>query len=135
MAKSAKPPVSATVDAFISNQPAPLGELIGALRKIFLSTDKNIGEQIKWNAPCFVYTGDMKPFNPKEYKRDIAVVNVRKGALLIVFPTGARVTNGLLEGSYTDGRRLVTIHDMKDLRAKEKALIKVLQEWLKLVEK
>ena len=137
MAKSVKPPVVVSVDAFIANLPSPFGELMEAVRKVFLSTSKEIGEIIKWNAPCFVYTGAMKPFNPKEYKRDIAVVNVRKGILLIVFPTGARVANGqgLLEGSYTDGRRLATILDMNDLRSKEKVLQKVLKEWLQLVEK
>ena len=137
MAKSKKEPGIKTVDGFIRQLPHPFAELIEAIRQIFLSTDKEIGEQIKWNAPCFVYTGEMKPFNPKEYKRDIAVVNVYKGCVLIVFPTGAKVKDGygLLEGNYTDGRRLAKIYDMKDLLSKEKALQKVLKAWLKLVEK
>lgn len=126
-----------TVDAFIAQLPAPFSAIIEATRKIFLATDKEIGEKIKWNAPCFVYTGEMKPFNPKEYKRDIAVVNVHKERVLIVFPTGEIVADnsGLMEGTYTDGRRLVTIHDMKDLNSKEKALQHVLKDWLKQVDR
>ncbi len=41
------------------------------LRNIILSTDKEIGERIKWNNPSFYYTGEMKPFDPKEYKREL----------------------------------------------------------------
>ncbi|MEO5594668.1 MAG: DUF1801 domain-containing protein [Chitinophagaceae bacterium] len=131
-----KPPIE-TVDAFILQLPDPFKEMIEATRRIILDTDKEVGEQIKWNAPCFVYTGDMKPFNPKEYKRDIAVLNVYKDYVLLVFPTGATIkdNSGILEGSYTDGRRLVKIYDMKDLLLKEKPLKHVIKEWLKLVEK
>jgi hypothetical protein len=80
----------------------------------------------------------MKPFDPKEYKRDIAVVNLsKKEFILLVFPTGARVTDGsgIFEGTYTDGRRMMKILDLKDLKAKEKALQQVINEWLKGVEK
>lgn len=58
----------------------------------------------------------MKPFDPKEYKRDIVVMNLHKGKILLVFPTGARINDGtgILEGKYTDGRRVVIITDMND---------------------
>ena len=50
----------------------------------------------------------MKPFDPKEYKRDLIVMNLHKGRIMLVFPSGAKVndTSGLLEGDYKDGRRL-----------------------------
>ena len=137
MASSKKIPAIETVDAFILQLQAPFKEMIEAIRRIILATDKEVSEQIKWNAPCFIYTGEMKPFNPKEYKRDIAVVNVYKDYVLLVFPTGAIIkdNSGILEGSYTDGRRLVKIYDMQDLLLKEKPLKYVIKEWLKLVEK
>jgi len=79
----------------------------------------------------------MKTFDPKEYKRDIVVVNFRKNKILLVFPTGAIINNksGLLEGDYKDGRRLVNFTDLNDVKAKEKALKNVLRQWLNLVEK
>jgi hypothetical protein len=43
--------------------------VVEAVRKIIVSADKQIGEHIKWNSPSFFYSGEMKPFNPKEYKR------------------------------------------------------------------
>ncbi|MES2678268.1 MAG: DUF1801 domain-containing protein [Bacteroidota bacterium] len=124
------------VNEYIAKLDPAIAEVVERLRKIILSVDKQIGEQLKWNSPAFYYTGDMKPFNPKEYKRDIVVMNLHRGNVLLVFPTGAKVvdTTGLLEGNYTDGRRIVNIKDLDDAKLKEKSLIKVLKQWLELVE-
>lgn len=137
MAKSKDIHNPEAVTAFIQNLAPDFGALIEAIRKTILSADKEVGEQIKWNSPAFFYTGEMKPFNPKEYKRDIVVVNIHKGYALLVFPTGATIpdTTGLLEGDYKDGRRMITIKDMTEFKTKEKGLKKVIQEWLKLVDK
>ena len=126
-----------TVDEFLKALDEPLAAVIKTIRKIILSTDKEIGEQIKWNSPCFIYTGEMKPFNPKEYKRDIAVVNIHRGYALLVFPTGAIVKDdsGLLEGDYKDGRRLAKFMNAKEVKAREKDLKKVIKAWLMLVDK
>ena len=126
-----------TVEEFLKRLDDPLAEVIKAIRKIILSTDKEIGEQIKWNSPCFIYTGEMKPFNPKEYKRDIAVVNIHRGYALLVFPTGAIVKDdsGLLEGDYKDGRRLAKFMNIKEVKAREKDLKKLIKAWLMLVDK
>jgi len=55
-----------------------------------LSTDKEIGERIKWNNPSFYYTGEMKLFDPKEHKREIIVFNLYKGRIMLVFPSGEK---------------------------------------------
>src|SRR5580765_4635631 len=101
-----------------------LGKIVEVIRQIVLSTDKEIGERIKWNNPSFYYTGEMKPFDPKEYKREIIVFNLFKGRIMLVFPSGAKVndTSGLLEGDYKDGRRITIFKDLKDVKAKEKSL-------------
>jgi len=137
MPKSPLNSESEKVIAHIRKLESPLREVVEVLRKIFLNTDKEIGEQIKWNSPSFFYTGDMKPFNPKEYKRDIAAMNLHKGFVMPVFPTGAKVkdNSGFLEGNYPDGRKIAKIQDMNDLERKEETLRKVIQEWLKQVEK
>lgn len=124
------------VAAHIAKLDPQLGKIIEAIRKIILSTDKEIGERIKWNNPGFYYTGEMKPFDPKEYKREIAVCNLYKGRIMLVFPSGEKVKDktGLLEGDYKDGRRITIFKDMKDVKAKQTALQKVIKEWLKLVD-
>lgn len=114
-----------------------LGKVIESIRQIILSTYKEIAEQIKWNNPSFYYTGEMKSFDPKEYKRDIIVMNLHKGRIMLVFPSGAKVndTTGFLEGDYKDGRRTVVFRDLDDVKLKEQSLKNVVKEWLGLVEK
>lgn len=124
------------VTAYIQKLEPEFAEMIQAIRELILNTDKLVGEQIKWNSPSFFYQGPMKPFNPKEYKRDIVVMNIRKGVALLVFPTGATINDstGFLEGNYKDGRRLATFRDMADVRDKGKDLQNVIRQWLKMVE-
>ena len=127
---------STAVSALIQTLDPSLIETVEALRQAILSADKNIGEQIKWNSPSFFYTGEMKPFDPKEYKRDIVVMNVRKERILLVFPTGAKLkdTSGILEGNYTDGRRMVTVKSLEDAKGKTKQLQEVIREWIGMIE-
>ena len=100
-------------------------------------THKEIGEWVKWNNPSFYYTGEMKPFNPKEYKREIIVFNLFKGRIMLVFPSGAKIKDktGLLQGDYKDGRRIIIYKNMEDVKSKEKALQGLIRQWLKLVDR
>ena len=125
------------VTAHIQKLEPAFAKTVEEIRKIILKTDKEIGEQIKWNNPSFYYTGEMKPFDPKEYKRDLIVMNLHKGRIMLVLPSGAKVkdTSGLLEGDYKDGRRLILFNDLKDVKAKEKSLQKIIKAWLKLIDK
>ena len=138
MAAAKQPSGSEDVSAFIKKTPTDVAKLLETIRRVILGTDKEISEQIKWNAPSFYYSGEMKAFDAKEYKRDIVVYNLhKKEYVLLVFPSGAKINNdsGLLEGDYKDGRRLLKIMDLKDLKAKEKNLQKALKDWLRQVEK
>jgi hypothetical protein len=137
MAKSIKLSDQEQVTAHIQKLETGLGKTIEYLRQIILSTDKEIGERIKWNNPNFYFTGEMKLFDPKEYKREIIVFNLFKGRIMLVLPSGTKVndTSGLLEGDYKDGRRIIVFKDMKDVKAKEKQLQKVIKQWLSLVDK
>jgi hypothetical protein len=126
------------VDAYMSRLKHPLAKVVEDLRQIILSTDEEIGEEIKWNAPTFFYAGKMKPTNPKEYRRYIVVFNLfKQDCIRLVFPSGAKVkdASGLLEGDYADGRRLAMFYSSKDVKSKAKALRAVITRWLKLLEK
>ncbi|HTM98120.1 MAG TPA: DUF1801 domain-containing protein [Pedobacter sp.] len=125
------------VNEHIAKLNSPLKETAEYLRQSILKVDPVIGEQIKWNNPSFYYTGEMKAFNPKEYRRDIVVFNLHKGRMMLVFPSGAKVkdTTGLLEGKFTDGRKTVVFTDLDDVKAKEKDLQQVIKTWLSLIEK
>lgn len=137
MAKTTKLSDKEQVSDHIQKLEPTVGKTVEALRQIILSTDKEIGERIKWNNPSFYYTGEMKPFDPREYKRDIIVCNLYRGRIMLVLPSGAKVndTSGLLEGDYKDGRRIVRLKDMEELNSKKKELQHIITEWLKLVDK
>lgn len=135
----AKKPQSANLDnvsGYIEKLDEPTKEIVEALRQIVLSTDPEIAEEIKWNAPSFYYTGDMKPFDPKEYRRHIIVMNLHK-RILLVFPSGAKIdnTSGLLTGDYKDGRRLVEVKTLDDVKSITPALQAAIRDWLSKVEK
>jgi len=92
------------VSDYIQKLEKSLAEFVEAVRQTILSADKEIAEHVKWNSPAFYYSGNMKAFDPKEYKRDIVVMNLHRGNILLVFPTGAKIkdTTGLPEGKYPD---------------------------------
>jgi hypothetical protein len=127
----------AAVSAYIAKIEASKRELTEAIRHSILESDKQIAEHIKWNAPAFFYTGEMKPFDPKEYKRDLIVMNLRqKDHVLLILPTGEKVkdVSAILEGNYTDGRRMITIQNLADLKTKQKEMKKVIKALIKLID-
>ncbi len=107
------------------------------LRQVMLSIDKEISEHIKWNSPSFYYAGEMKESDPKEYQRDILVMNLRNNKIMCVLPTGMKikVNTEILEGSYTDGRRIINFINIDDIKQKEAKLRAAIKEWLTLIEK
>jgi len=66
---STKPSEPDKVDAYMKKLKHPLADVVEALRRVILKPNGEIGEEIKWNAPTLFHTGEMKPFNHKEYKR------------------------------------------------------------------
>lgn len=128
---------SQQVLAYIEKLEPKLAEIAKAIRNIVLSTDNEIAEQIKWNSLSFYYTGEMKDFDPKEYKRDIAVLNLHKQRIILVLPTGARITNeiDLLEGNFKDTRKIINFKDLDDVLAKASKLNLIIKSWLNTIEK
>jgi hypothetical protein len=126
------------VNEYMKNLKHPLFDLSQYLRTFILSIDKNIGEGIYWNVPTFFFTGKMKPFDPKEYRRFIVNFNFYKqDTLRIIFLRGADVTDktGLLEGDYKDGRRISSFKSIDDLKSKEKELKNIIKQLVKLMDK
>jgi hypothetical protein len=133
-----KPSEHEKVDEFMSNLKYPLFDVVHYLREFILRVDKEIGEEIFWNAPAFFYTGKMKPFKPKEHKRYIVGFNLfKKDCVRLIFLRGASVsdTTGLLEREYKDGRRIASFKSIDDIKGKEKELKKIIKQLVKLVDK
>jgi hypothetical protein len=127
----------AAVDAYMAKLKHPLGDVAEAIRQAILAADKSIGEEIKWNAPAFFYTGPMEPFDPKEYKRHLVVFNfLKKDCIRLVFWRGDRAGDrtGFLEGDYKDGRRLAMISSLEELGAHKKAITAALKAQIKALK-
>ncbi len=124
------------VSDYIDKLEQPTKGIVKALRETILSTDAQIAEEIKWNAPSFYYSGEIKPFDPKEYRRHIIVMNLHK-RILMVFPSGAKIdnTSGLLTSDYKDGRRLVEIKTIDEVKIIKPQLQAAIKDWLSKVEK
>ena len=138
MAKSSKKDTAQDIDTYITTLEHPLKKLVEKLHEVILETDKEIGAQVKWNSPSYYYTGTMKDFDPKEYKRDIVVLNLHKpDHVLLVFPTGSTIpdTTGLLGGKFKDTRKTIQFSRVEELMTRKKDLQKVLQLWLSQVVK
>lgn len=111
--------------------------IVNILRQLLPSIDPEIREHIKWNAPAFYYDGAMKAFDAKEYKRDLLVVNLHRGKLLLVFPSGAKISEsaGLKGKNYPDGRKIIALETSADLEKMIPELSAGITDWLNQIEK
>jgi hypothetical protein len=135
---STKPSTPEQVDQYLRRLKHPLVAVVQKLRQIILKTDPSIGEEIKWNAPTFFYTGKMEPSDPKEYKRYMVIFNLfKQDCVRLVFWRGAAADDqsGFLEGDYADGRRLAIFHSEKDVQSRKKKLQDTLKLQLKNMKK
>jgi len=126
--KKAKPTANQTeqVDEFIDKLDHPFKAEVEMVREIIKNVNKDITEQIKWNAPSFSYKGEyLVTFNLWE-----------KEHIHLVFhnPMIAKVKSKLLEGDYDD-RRMVYFADKADIQAKKPALEKALKDLIRLQKK
>lgn len=127
---------SEQVDEHISKLDSEIKPAVQTIRELILNSHPAIGERIKWNNPSFYYTGEMAPFDPKEYKREIAVFNLHKNRIMLVLPSSAKVkdTSGLLEGDFKDGRRTVIFKDLTDVQSKANHLQSIIKQWIQLID-
>lgn len=128
---------SEQVSKYIQKLEPIISQIVEFIRQLVLNTDYEISERIKWNNPSFYFNGEMAPFDPKEYKRELIVMNLHKGKIMLVLPSGAKLSHGsgILEGDYKDGRRLITFNDLEDVKSKEKIFKTLIIEWISLVER
>ena len=67
----------------------------------------------------------------------MAVINLHRGKILIVFPTGSKIDKQIdLKGKdYPDGRKIVEIKNLEDAKRKSTVLTEGIKNWLGQVEK
>jgi len=111
---------SPEVDQWLADYRNPQKPLLEAVRDVMLAADPRVGETIKWQAPTFVYRGNIASFFPRSSKH-----------VTLMFHTGASLPDpeGILEGDGPTSRS-VKIHDRDDLAAKSAPLQGLVREWI-----
>ena len=108
------------VDAWLDRYANPQKPLVKAVWETILDADPRITESIKWQAPTFMYKGNLASFYPRSTKH-----------VSLMFHTGASLPNpdGLLEGE-GDTSRVARFLDEDDLAAKTEALRGLVAAWI-----
>ena len=118
------------VDAFMAELQHPLKPGIEQLRSAILSSNDQITEHVKWNAPSFCYAGV-----------DRATFRLQPGdRLQLVLHRGAKTrddtadfrfedASGLLEWLAPD-RAIVTFTDLADVDARQAAVVDLVNRWV-----
>jgi len=112
--------VSPEVDAWFARYDNPQKDLVDAVRRVVLDTDDRVTETIKWQAPTFIYRGNIASFFPKS-----------KAHVSLMFHTGASLPDphGLLEGEGAVSR-VAKFIDADDLERKKPALQELVRAWV-----
>jgi len=113
---------STEVDAWFEAFEHPLKDAMLRVRKEILSTDRRMGECIKWKSPTFTFEGNMASIDPRVKKY-----------VQLMFHQGAALPGDhpALEGGGGTVRYL-RFADLADVRAKRHDLRAAVKSWIEL---
>ena len=115
---------TAEVNAFMQELDHPLKAEIEAIRSTIKKANKKIAERVKWNAPSFFYIDDLATIHVKAQQHVM---------LIFHHPAIVSIKSKLLEGDYKD-RRMMYFNNMKEITARKKELIRIINELVKLMK-
>jgi hypothetical protein len=93
--------------------------VVQAVREVILKADTRIAETIKWQAPTFIYKGNLASFLPRS-----------EAHASVMFHTGASVKGDFpsLEGGKDTGR-FMKFADLGEVKAKSAELKRLVKAW------
>jgi uncharacterized protein YdhG (YjbR/CyaY superfamily) len=112
-------PKNAEVDAWLKKYDNPMKDVVLRVREIILAADPRIEEAIKWQAPTFMFKGNLASFFPKS----------RQHASLM-FHVGAKIPgkHPRLEGT-GDTSRVMKIASLAEANAAKPDLERLVRAW------
>jgi hypothetical protein len=112
------------VDAWMASYDNPMKEVVQRIRHIILATDDRIGECIKWQAPTFVYEGNLASFYPKS-----------EFHATLMFHQGASIPGKYphLQGQGTEARAM-TMVSIAEAEERRDELEEIIRAWIALRE-
>lgn len=111
---------SPEVDEWFERYDNPMKSLAQQVREAILDADPRVGETIKWQAPTFVYRGNIASFFPKS-----------RAHVTLMFHTGASLDDpdGLLQGDGAVARAARFVDDAELARTRG-ALQAIVRSWV-----
>lgn len=121
-----------TLDDFFTDQEQTKLDQVMLARKIILTAEPKLEENLKWNGPNYVYDGvDRITFNLMNREQKVKLL-IHMGAKRKENKTGKPVLsedNGIVDWQ-SDIRGIVSFDSIEDIVSKKEALIKLIQAWL-----
>ena len=110
------------VDIWLEAYDNPMKPVVVAMRDAILAADSRITEAIKWQAPTFIYKGNIASFFPKAKKQ--ASLMFHKGAII----------PGSFDNLTGDGKeaRTFKVESLDDLEIKAGELEAIVKAWCDL---
>jgi uncharacterized protein YdhG (YjbR/CyaY superfamily) len=110
---------SKDVDAWFTRYENPMKPVVERIREIVLAADERIEECIKWQAPTFVYEGNLASFFPKS-----------KQHASLMFHTGAQIPgkHRLLAGG-GDTSRVMKIASVAEANRSKRDIERIVKAW------
>lgn len=107
------------VDAWLDAYDNPMKPVVAAMREMILAADPRVTEAIKWQAPTFVYKGNIASFFPKATKH-----------ASLMFHKGAEIP-GTFPHLTGDGKeaRSFKVMSLDDLSEKAAELTQIVVAW------
>ncbi len=113
---------SKDVDAWFARYDNPMKEVVLRVRSLILDADPRITECIKWQAPTFVYRGNLASFFPRA-----------KAHASLMFHHGALIPGNhpRLEGAGAAGRamKFESVREANAARADLRRIVKAWCDW------
>ena len=108
------------VDAWMENYDNPMKDVVQRVREIIMAADERMEEGIKWQAPTFMYKGNLASFFPKS-----------KQHASLMFHTGAEIPGDFphLEGD-GDKARTMKFADLEAAEARKSELEAIVKAWI-----
>ncbi len=111
--------INPEVETWLENYDNPMKAVVQAVRKHILASDERVTETVKWQAPTFVYKGNIASFFPKSKKH--ASLMFHKGATIPGdFPS--------LEGEAKEARTFKVANE-EELAVKANELTAIIKAW------
>jgi len=107
------------VDQWMAAYDNPMKPVVEAMRHAILDADPRVTETIKWQAPTFVYKGNIASFFPKSKKH-----------ASLMFHKGAEIPGAVpnLVGEGKEGRQF-RVADLDDFKVKAGELAGIVRAW------